>query len=183
MTVSIFCSPAFPAHGGRTEENFPYWLLEKAHAKGYAFAAASYSLLPQANAFDMVEDVKALFAFLSTDLPSQVGVEVDEKRIAVIGQSAGGYLCRLAAAHAQPKPCAMGVLWGMVRSSDLTKLHLIDDTGHASDGPLDPTSISVDLYSLRSETSQPDARLDGGRHILGSLCWPVYLCGSTSAYS
>ena len=120
-----------------SEPNFPYWLLgktaslarnarligleEKAHAKGYAFAAASYSLLPQATAFDMLSDVKALFGFLSQDLAPQMpsGLGINSKRIAVFVQSAGGYICRLAAAHAEPKPCAVGVMWGMVRSSTI----------------------------------------------------------------
>lgn len=67
----------------------------------------------------MLSDVKALFGFLSQDLAPHLpsGLDVDTKRIAVVGQSAGGYICRLAAAHAKPKPCAMGLLWGQVRSS------------------------------------------------------------------
>ena len=66
---------------------------------------------------DIISDVRALFAFLSsssfssTHLPP--GVELDPERLAVIGMSGGGYAARAAALYAEPKPRAVYLLYAM----------------------------------------------------------------------
>jgi len=86
-------------------------------AEGYVFISADYRLLFPVSSHEQVADVKALFQYLaspsfSTHLPASLGT-LDMNRIAVAGASAGGYIARLAAVHAQPRPRVLFSLFGM----------------------------------------------------------------------
>lgn len=67
----------------------------------------------------MLHDVTALFTYISTHLP-----QVDPKRIAVVGTSAGGYLARLAGLYANPQPCAIVSMQGSEHFSAPFHLHI-----------------------------------------------------------
>lgn len=54
----------------------------------------------------MLDDVHGLFEFISEKVP-----QVDANRIAVGGGSAGGYVARLAALYARPRPKALFSLY------------------------------------------------------------------------
>ncbi|KAF7968452.1 hypothetical protein HWV62_30531 [Athelia sp. TMB] len=84
-------------------------------AKEILFISADYRLLYPGTGFDEVEDVKALFQFLSTDVNSYLPEDfhINPSRIAVAGGSAGGYISRLASLHAKPRPVAMLNFFGM----------------------------------------------------------------------
>jgi dipeptidyl aminopeptidase/acylaminoacyl peptidase len=85
-----------------------------ATAHGMIFISPNYHLLCPSTGFDQVADVKALFHFLSADVNAHLaGVTLDASRIGVAGLSAGGYLIRLAAHYAEPRPRAALSLFGM----------------------------------------------------------------------
>ncbi|KAF7978042.1 hypothetical protein HWV62_1659 [Athelia sp. TMB] len=90
-------------------------MIDMALANGIAFVSADYRLLYPSTGLTQLVDVCTLFKFLartdSLNLPG--GVSIDPARIAVAGVSAGAYLARLAALHANPRPCAVLSLWGM----------------------------------------------------------------------
>ena len=73
--------------------------------------SADYRLLHPSTGFSIIEDVKALFEFVaapdfsSTHLPADV--TLDTSRLAVSGESSGGYPATLAGIYAQPKPRAV----------------------------------------------------------------------------
>jgi acetyl esterase/lipase len=88
--------------------------LEMAIAHGMIFISPDYHLLCPSTGLDQIADVKALFHFLSTDVNAHLaGVTLDATRIGVAGLSAGGYLIRLAALYAEPRPRAALSLFGM----------------------------------------------------------------------
>lgn len=91
------------------------WLLEMAMTHRVVFISPDYHLLHPSTGFDELADVKALFHFLSDDVNSHLpeGITLDASRIAVAGVSAGGYLARLAALHAEPRPRAVLSMFGM----------------------------------------------------------------------
>lgn len=65
----------------------------------------------------MIEDVKALFAFLARPTFSEEhlpnGISLDARRLAVAGFSGGAYVARVAGIYAEPKPKAVLSLFGM----------------------------------------------------------------------
>lgn len=90
---------------------FQHWLKDAMLEHGILFISADHRLLYPSTAFDIIADVKSLFAFLTspsfseTHLPS--GVTLDASRIAVSGESGGGYATRAAGIVAEPKPKAL----------------------------------------------------------------------------
>ena len=78
--------------------------------------SADYSLIPARTTYDMVSDVEALYKCIaSTEVNDQLtlyNVSCDMQRTALVGSSAGSYICRLAAMHAEPKPKVLGLMWG-----------------------------------------------------------------------
>ena len=85
--------------------------LDAALEHGILFISADHRLLYPSTAFEIITDVKTLFAFLAspsfseTHLPE--GVTLDASRIAVSGESGGGYAARAAGIFAEPKPKAV----------------------------------------------------------------------------
>ncbi|KAJ2934228.1 hypothetical protein H1R20_g2864, partial [Candolleomyces eurysporus] len=84
--------------------------------RGYIFISADYRLLPPATGHDIIEDIKDLWAFLtSPDLSITFPVseaprtlKIDSDAIAVGGSSAGGFCAYMAAMHCKnPKPKAI----------------------------------------------------------------------------
>ncbi|KZT63420.1 alpha/beta-hydrolase, partial [Daedalea quercina L-15889] len=100
----------------RRRETFP-WILESAQDKGIIFFTADYRLIHPSTGFDIISDVRALFAFLADPSFSQTylpdGISLDPNRLAVMGASGGGYPARAAALYAQPKPKAVFLLYSM----------------------------------------------------------------------
>lgn len=75
------------------------------------FISADHRLLHPSTALDIITDVKSLFAFLASPSFSQThlrpGVTLDAARMAVSGESGGGYAARAAGIFAEPKPKAV----------------------------------------------------------------------------
>lgn len=83
--------------------------------KSYIFIAADYRLCHPCNAFDQIEDAKALFKFLASDGFAKAiseSVSIDTSRIAVTGFSAGAFSARAACVYAEPKPAALLTVFG-----------------------------------------------------------------------
>ena len=86
--------------------------------RGYLFITADYRLLHPFTGLDQLEDVRRLFRFLDLEFNRQPGpagahIALDVNHIAVIGESGGGYIARLAALHAVPRPAALVSYYGM----------------------------------------------------------------------
>lgn len=85
-----------------------------------AFVSADYRLIPPSTGHNIVDDIQALFRFLSTDLnplllrdDSSHRCQIDPGAIGVAGSSAGGLCAYLAVIHASPKPKALLALYAM----------------------------------------------------------------------
>lgn len=85
--------------------------------RGYIFITADYRLLHPFTGLHQLEDVQNLFHFLSTEfnsqLPANAAVTLDINAIAVFGESGGGYIARMAALYAVPRPVALISYYGM----------------------------------------------------------------------
>ncbi|KAF9013130.1 Alpha/Beta hydrolase protein [Cyathus striatus] len=112
--------------GGLTVGNrnswFPTWLKQRTVDAGYLFITADYRLLPPSTGHEIVEDIRDLFAFLTStplSVPSTeagtLKLQVNPNAIAVSGSSAGGLCTYLAASHPSisPKPKAVVSMYGM----------------------------------------------------------------------
>lgn len=81
--------------------------------KGWAFLSADYRLLLPCTGHDILEDIDALFTYISTRLPNSIKTHrVDPNRLFVSGHSGGAYVARQAALHGTPKPKALFSLSG-----------------------------------------------------------------------
>jgi acetyl esterase/lipase len=82
----------------------------------WIFISANYRLLVPTTAHHIVEDIKDLFTYVSQELAlvhfNEGTIRVDPKRLAVGGESFGGYCAKLAALHVEPKPKAVITLFG-----------------------------------------------------------------------
>ena len=90
----------------------------KALERGYFFITADYRLLHPFTGLDQLEDALRLFHFLDHDFNEKLGqagvtMMLDVDKIAVVGESGGGYIARLAALHAVPRPAALVSYYGM----------------------------------------------------------------------
>ncbi|KAH9934356.1 Alpha/Beta hydrolase protein [Fomitopsis serialis] len=103
--------------GSRKDAFFPDSMKESVLKNGAIFMGADYRLLYPSTGFDVIDDMKALFSFLSNPnfsedhLPS--GISLDASRIALVGASGGAYPAMAAGLYAQPKPKALLLLFGM----------------------------------------------------------------------
>lgn len=90
----------------------------KALERGHLFITADYRLLHPFTGMDQLEDVLCLFRFLDSEFNEKLR-EADATmtlavdKITVIGESGGGYIARLAALHAKPRPVALVSYYGM----------------------------------------------------------------------
>ena len=84
------------------------WLIEVCARNKWMFVSADYRLLHPSSGFDIISDVKALFAFLSNpknlapSLPTNVSLDIE--KLVVSGESGGGYPALAAALYATPRP-------------------------------------------------------------------------------
>ncbi|KAF8308381.1 alpha/beta-hydrolase, partial [Clavulina sp. PMI_390] len=92
---------------GNRRGSVPHRLLSEAKDRGWSLISADYRLLIPASAEEIIEDVKRLFVFISSNIP-----QIDMNRVAVGGGSAGGYVARLTGLYANPKPKAVYSLYG-----------------------------------------------------------------------
>lgn len=90
-------------HGGGLVEGvrlgdwFRPYILDYCAANSIVIVSPDYRLLPEATGWDILEDVRDFWHWMASELPkalhgSRSDIELDLGRIAVSGESAGGYL-------------------------------------------------------------------------------------------
>jgi acetyl esterase/lipase len=100
------------ARGSRPDSARLTRRADRASEDNVVLFSAQYSLLPQCTGFDMIRDMRDLFAHLAAE-SSRYGI--DPARIGFLGSSAGCYVAQLAALHVTTpyRPRALGLNWGM----------------------------------------------------------------------
>jgi acetyl esterase/lipase len=76
---------------------FHQWVLDFALSHSAIIVVPDYRLIPESSGFDILEDVTDFWSWTRNSLPGELrkldsGIEIDLERIAVVGESAGGYL-------------------------------------------------------------------------------------------
>ncbi len=77
---------------------------------GYAIVSIDYRLAPETQLPQIIEDVEDAFAWLRAEGPRLF--QVDARKIAVMGGSAGGYLTLTTGYRVKPRPTALVAFWG-----------------------------------------------------------------------
>ncbi|KAH8831732.1 Alpha/Beta hydrolase protein [Flagelloscypha sp. PMI_526] len=101
--------------GSRKDMFFPAVFKDLTVTHGYAFISAEYRLLqwPATSGHHIVEDIKALWTYLSQPLDlSSSTLTIDLNNSVVAGASAGAYVARLASIYLSPQPKAMLLGYG-----------------------------------------------------------------------
>ena len=124
---------------------------------GMLFISADYRLLYPSTAFDIIADIKSLFTFLAspsfskTHLPPQV--TLDATRIAVSGESGGGYAARAAGIFAEPKPRAL--LLQYAQGGQLLDDHWLAVKDRDADAPGGENVAREDVAHLLDRQQEP----------------------------
>jgi len=77
---------------------------------GYVIVSIDYRLAPETKAAGIIEDVRDAIAWVRAKGPELY--QIDPKRVAVIGHSAGGYLTLMAGFTVEPRPQALIAFYG-----------------------------------------------------------------------
>jgi acetyl esterase/lipase len=78
-------------------------LIQLAKSNGAIVVSPDYRLIPEAKGVDILEDIKDFWSWVHRSMPSAIqkvapcGTKVDLDKVAVAGESAGGYLSLLSA--------------------------------------------------------------------------------------
>jgi len=101
-------------HGGAlimgNRSGYPRELLDLCRAERFAFVSIDYRLAPQVKVPDIIDDVKAAFAWIREKGPELA--HLDPKKLVVSGGSAGGYLTLMTGICVEPRPAALVAFWG-----------------------------------------------------------------------
>jgi acetyl esterase/lipase len=101
-------------HGGALinghREWVPQWLVGAARGAGYLLISLDYRLAPETKLPEVVGDVVDAFRWVREGGPHLFGADPD--RVAVVGESAGGYLTLTAGFLLEHRPVALVSLWG-----------------------------------------------------------------------
>jgi len=77
---------------------------------GYAIVSIDYRLAPETKLPQIIEDLRDAYTWLHDKGPELF--HVDTSRIAVVGDSAGGYLTLMTGLCVKPRPAVLVALWG-----------------------------------------------------------------------
>jgi acetyl esterase/lipase len=77
---------------------------------GYTVVAIDHRLAPEYKLETIVADIEAAYVWLVAQGPALFNI--DPKRIAVVGHSAGGYLCLLTGYRVEPRPRSLVAFYG-----------------------------------------------------------------------
>lgn len=101
-------------HGGAlicgSRKMFPEDQRQFYNNRGWDVFVPDYRLAPEASMDEILDDVRAAFAWLRGGEARSLGVDGD--RVAAVGMSAGGYLALLCGLHVAPRPRAIVSLYG-----------------------------------------------------------------------
>jgi acetyl esterase/lipase len=79
-------------------------------AAGYAIVSIDYRLAPETKLPQIIEDLRDAYTWLHDQGPQLFNV--DTRRIAVVGDSAGGYLTLMSGFSVKPRPTVLAAFWG-----------------------------------------------------------------------
>jgi acetyl esterase/lipase len=101
-------------HGGALinghREWIPDWLVQAARDDGHVLVSVDYRLAPETKLPEIVGDVVDAFGWLREHGEGSFGADIE--RVAVVGESAGGYLTLTTGFLVDPRPTALVSLWG-----------------------------------------------------------------------
>jgi acetyl esterase/lipase len=101
-------------HGGALIMGSRSWLnpvqVQKYLDAGYTIVSIDYRLAPQAKLDQIVDDLAEAYRWMRVDGPKLF--RIDPNHIAVVGQSAGGYLALMAGFRLNPRPAAVVSFYG-----------------------------------------------------------------------
>ena len=101
-------------HGGAlifgNREYVPPWLLDTCRREGFALVSIDYRLAPETKLPEIIADVEDAFGWLRGG--GREPPPGDAGPIAVVGESAGGYLSLVTGFRVRPRPAAIVSLWG-----------------------------------------------------------------------
>lgn len=124
---------------------------------GILFISADHRLLYPSTAFDIIADIKNLFTFLASPSFSEThlppGVTLDATRIAVSGESGGGYATRAAGIFADPKPRAL--LLQYAQGGQLLDDHWLAVKDRDAEGPGGENVAREDVAHLLDRQQEP----------------------------
>jgi acetyl esterase/lipase len=88
----------------------PDWLLNACSEVGFIVVSVDYRLAPETKLPEIVSDIEDMFGWLRDSRSRPFSA--DPERIAVVGESAGGYLALTAGFRVDPRLSAVVSLWG-----------------------------------------------------------------------
>jgi acetyl esterase/lipase len=101
-------------HGGAlimgSRAGVPSRLVEICKTDGLVLVSVDYRLAPEVKAPAIIDDIKDFFRWLHRD--GRRLLHIDDKKIVVTGESAGGYLTIMTGICVEPKPTALVAYWG-----------------------------------------------------------------------
>jgi acetyl esterase/lipase len=101
-------------HGGALifghKGNLQRWQMERFVDAGFTVVAANYRLAPETKLPVILEDLRDAWAWIREKGPAMFGADPD--RMAVMGQSAGGYLTLTGGHRLEPRPKALVSFYG-----------------------------------------------------------------------
>ncbi|EPS98469.1 hypothetical protein FOMPIDRAFT_1017701 [Fomitopsis schrenkii] len=81
--------------GSRGDSFYPGWFRDRVHKGGFVFITTDHGLTYPSTGFEIIDDMKALIAFLASSYFSEKyrpsGLSLDASRLAIMGMSGGGY--------------------------------------------------------------------------------------------
>jgi dipeptidyl aminopeptidase/acylaminoacyl peptidase len=101
-------------HGGALingyRDSVPEWLLGACQESGFTLVSVDYRLAPETQLLEIVRDIEDFFRWVRAQGPQRFGAIPE--LIAVVGESAGGYLALTAGFRVLPRLSAVVSLWG-----------------------------------------------------------------------
>ncbi|KAF9888041.1 hypothetical protein FE257_009305 [Aspergillus nanangensis] len=125
----------------------PTWLINACHHRGWAYATASYRLLPEGNGLEILSDCIDAATWTAGNIA---------RNLILAGSSAGGYLAVATAAHPRAPPIsAVLSIYGMV---DLTEKRYITP-GRGLRG--NDANLPTTLREIESAMGEEGTAVDG----------------------
>jgi acetyl esterase/lipase len=167
-------------HGGAlivgNREDVPEWLIDVCADRGFALVSADYRLAPETKLPEIVQDVVDVVGWIRERGPELFGA--DPASVAVVGESAGGYLTLTTGFLVRPAPGALVSLWGY---GDLIGEWYTEPSQHPVHRLVTP-SRAVAAAQVAGPPIADDRRREGDGWVFYQYCrqhgtWPEAVSG------
>jgi acetyl esterase/lipase len=154
----------------------PEWLRDACATEGLVLLSADYRLAPETKIPHILDDVGDLFRWVREAGPRLL--DADPRRVAVVGESAGGYLTLATGFRVDPRPVALVSLYGY---GDLIGAWYTSPSPHACHHQLRLTAGEAARLAAGPPISD-DRRRAGDGHAFYQYCrqhgrWPFEVSG------